>query len=233
MLYSGPMERAVRGSTKAKTQTTEEADKIRAQHQERVKAKYTLERPVKTAFKQKDLLMEALDTEVTTLLNKYRYRFSCCRGYTWLCFASLRYRAIPVLLVYVHSRHFTNACSQSHSLLRYLLSQEANAKWLVAQSMQETERAHADKPVKTNSDSYIRFSSRRGTYNTITFSMVELMPEILRGTQQPPSTGPQVCVYYLCCAVWCLVFTKAMGNAFRGVNCFECSHFNHIVHYHR
>jgi hypothetical protein len=73
MLYSGPMERSVRGSTKAKTQTTEEADKIRAQHQERVKAKFTLERPVKTAFKQKDLLMEALDTEVTTLLHE-----SCC-----------------------------------------------------------------------------------------------------------------------------------------------------------
>jgi hypothetical protein len=69
MLYSGPMERSVRGSTKAKTQTTEEADKIRAQHQERVKAKFSLERPVKTAFKQKDLLMEALDTEVTTLLS--------------------------------------------------------------------------------------------------------------------------------------------------------------------
>jgi hypothetical protein len=83
-----------------------------------------------------------------------------------------------------------------------MLSQEANAKWLVAQSMQETERAHADKPVKTNSDSYIRFSSRRGTYNTITFSMVELMPEILRGTQQPPSTGPQVSALYIYCAVW-------------------------------
>jgi hypothetical protein len=68
--------------------------------------------------------------------------------------------------------------------------------------MQETERAHADKPVKTNSDSYIRFSSRRGTYNTITFSMVELMPEILRGTQQPPSTGPQVSALYIYCAVW-------------------------------
>jgi hypothetical protein len=63
--------------------------------------------------------------------------------------------------------------------------------------MQESERAHADKPVKTNSDSYIRFSSRRGTYNTITFSMVELMPEILRGTQQPPSTGPQVSALYI------------------------------------
>lgn len=30
-------------------------------------------------------------------------------------------------------------------------------------------------------ESYIRFSSRRGTYNTVTFSMVEAMPAILRG----------------------------------------------------
>jgi hypothetical protein len=98
MLYSGPMERSVRGSTKAKTQTTEEADKVRAQHQERVKAKFSLERPVKTAFKQKDLLMEALDTEVTTWLQEYRYRCTCCLGYTWLCFASLRLQSYSCII---------------------------------------------------------------------------------------------------------------------------------------
>lgn len=65
LAYMGPMERSVRGSTKAKTQTTEEADKIRAKQQERaMKVKMSIERPVKTDFKQKDLLVEGLDTEV-------------------------------------------------------------------------------------------------------------------------------------------------------------------------
>jgi hypothetical protein len=65
MSHDGPLERSVRGSTKAKTQTTEEADKIRAKEQERaMKAKLAVDKPVKTGFKQKDLLAEALDTEV-------------------------------------------------------------------------------------------------------------------------------------------------------------------------
>jgi hypothetical protein len=64
----------------------------------------------------------------------------------------------------------------------------------VAQSFQESERAQADKPAKTASaDQYIRFSSRRGTYNTITFSSVEIVPSILNGAgAEEPPVGPQV-----------------------------------------
>jgi len=65
-------------------------------------------------------------------------------------------------------------------------SQETNNKWLIAQSVVENERAQADKPAKKATDeSFIRHASRRGTYNTITFSMVEAMPAILRDTPAP------------------------------------------------
>ena len=56
----------------------------------------------------------------------------------------------------------------------------------MAQSIVESERAQADKPAKKATDeSFIRHSSRRGTYNTITFSMVDAMPSILRDTPAP------------------------------------------------
>jgi hypothetical protein len=64
----------------------------------------------------------------------------------------------------------------------------------VAQSFQESERAQADKPAKAaTTDQYIRFSSRRGTYNTITFSSVEIVPSILNGAgAEEPPPAPQV-----------------------------------------
>lgn len=70
--YAGPLERTVRESTKAKTQTTDEADKIRSSIQARaLKAKLSVDRPSRTEFKQKDLLLEALDTEVSYQLMNY------------------------------------------------------------------------------------------------------------------------------------------------------------------
>ena len=70
----------------------------------------------------------------------------------------------------------------------------------------ELERAQEDKPLKASaSESYFRFSSRRGTYNTVTFSMVEAMPSILNGAgeeQEPPS--PQV-EWLLSITLFCLV----------------------------
>ena len=53
-----------------------------------------------------------------------------------------------------------------------------NAKWLRSQKIAEEERVAADKPVKTAAAHYIRFISKRGSYNTITFSDVDLMPKI-------------------------------------------------------
>lgn len=53
-----------------------------------------------------------------------------------------------------------------------------NVKWLRSQKIAEEERVAADKPVKTTAAHYIRFISKRGSYNTITFSDVDLMPKI-------------------------------------------------------
>jgi hypothetical protein len=127
---SGPSERKVRDSTKAKTADVEESEKQRLkQHSKAIKAaraRAIAERQTKIQHKQKDLLAEGLDTE------------------------------------------------------------ETNVKWLLAQSMVEDERARADKTEKKSaSDGYIRFSSRRGTFNTITFSMVDDIPSILRGDGEP------------------------------------------------
>lgn len=51
-------------------------------------------------------------------------------------------------------------------------------KWLRSQKIAEEERVAADKPIKTAAAHYIRFISKRGAYNTVTFSDVDLMPKI-------------------------------------------------------
>eukprot|EP01032_Pedospumella_encystans_P020203 gene20203-22956_t len=126
MVHTGPLERTVRNSTKAKTMDAEETEKERLKLQNKANRAKSVDRVIKTQHIQKDLLLEALDTE------------------------------------------------------------ETNNKWLIAQSVVENERAQADKPVKKATDeSFIRHASRRGTYNTVTFSMVEAMPAILRDTPAP------------------------------------------------
>lgn len=80
MHYDGPLERTVRESTKAITQTVEEANRIRAKEQEQAKKiRQANERPTKVDFRQKDLLMEALDTEVSALMSSTSpWLGACC-----------------------------------------------------------------------------------------------------------------------------------------------------------
>jgi hypothetical protein len=68
-----------------------------------------------------------------------------------------------------------------------LITELLNEKWLRAQKMAEDERVAADKPLKTASTHYIRFVSKRGSYNTITFSDVDLIPDIFKSNNSNTS----------------------------------------------
>ena len=64
-----------------------------------------------------------------------------------------------------------------------------NVKWLRSQKIAEEERVAADKPIKTAAAHYIRFISKRGSYNTITFSDVDLMPRIFSSQKESNEYG--------------------------------------------
>ena len=67
-----------------------------------------------------------------------------------------------------------------------LETENVNRKWLEHRKIVEDERIARDKPVKTgNNDHYVRFLSRRGTYDTITFTDVDSMPSILKHQPKP------------------------------------------------
>lgn len=64
--------------------------------------------------------------------------------------------------------------------MHWRILQELNKKWLVTQKLVEDERAQADRPAKAPTDGgYVRFSSRRGSFPTITFTHVDDMPAVL------------------------------------------------------
>lgn len=64
MIHTGPMERTVRNSTKAKTVDAEETEKMRLKQQSKSNRVRSAERVIRTQHIQKDLLLEGLDTEV-------------------------------------------------------------------------------------------------------------------------------------------------------------------------
>ena len=114
------MKREVRDSTKKKTTSTE------LEIQERSKIKHVSRPIIRHKFTQKELLLDALETE------------------------------------------------------------DANRKWLEHRKIVEDERIARDKPIKNqNNDNYIRFLSRRGTYDTITFTSVDSIPIILKQQIKP------------------------------------------------
>jgi len=114
------MKREVRDSTKKKTTSTE------LEIQERSKIKHVSRPIIRHKFTQKELLLDALETE------------------------------------------------------------DANRKWLEHRKIVEDERIARDKPIKNqNNDHYIRFLSRRGTYDTITFTNVDSIPAILKHQIKP------------------------------------------------
>lgn len=83
---------------------------------------------------------------------------------------------------------------QKDLLAEGLDTEDLNSKWLVNQSIYETEQ-NADKATKVTANaSFIRRCSRRGTCDTILFSSVECMPPILRDTPRPVVHAPQLCV---------------------------------------
>ncbi len=68
MIHTGPLERTVRNSTKAKTIDASETEKIRVQQQHKANRSKPTERVIRTQHKQKDLLSEGLDTEVSATI---------------------------------------------------------------------------------------------------------------------------------------------------------------------
>lgn len=77
MVHTGPMERTVRNSTKAKTVDAEETEKMRLKQQNKANKTKSTDRVIRTQHIQKDLLLEGLDTEVRYLhCGNYIYVFS-------------------------------------------------------------------------------------------------------------------------------------------------------------
>jgi len=71
--------------------------------------------------------------------------------------------------------------TQKELLLDALETENLNRKWIEQRKIVEDERIARDKPNKSqNNDHYVRFLSRRGTYDTITFTDVDSMPAILK-----------------------------------------------------
>jgi hypothetical protein len=72
--------------------------------------------------------------------------------------------------------------------------QELNYKWLHSQGLTESDGLNGERNTKPKhaEGSYRRFLSRRGTFNTITFSSVDSIPPILLETNAPlnPTTKP-------------------------------------------
>ena len=65
---------------------------------------------------------------------------------------------------------------------------------MVTQKLVEDERAQADKPTKvTTNDDFVRFSSRRGACNTVTFTSIDCMPSVLTNDSVPQKVR-QTCV---------------------------------------
>ena len=74
--------------------------------------------------------------------------------------------------------------TQKELLLDALSTETDNQKWLEVQRLHDYERALGDKVAKPqNAERFIRFVSRRGAPNTVTFSHVDLMPVMLRGVE--------------------------------------------------
>jgi len=69
--------------------------------------------------------------------------------------------------------------TQKELLTDALETEEHNLAWLSGQKFSEDRRAESEKPVKkARSDGYIRTLSKRGTYDTITFTNTDAMPSV-------------------------------------------------------
>ena len=95
--------------------------------------------------------------------------------------------------------------TQKELLLDALETENLNRKWIEQRKIVEDERIARDKPNKTqNNDHYVRFLSRRGTYDTITFTDVDSMPAILKYQIKPivvKNVSRKIIYNYILCSL--------------------------------
>jgi len=76
-----------------------------------------------------------------------------------------------------------------------LNTESLNAKWLQSQKLIQDEKIESEKPLKDiSSENFIKFHSKRGCYNTITFTSADSMPSVFTRKQSLEPTKPQICV---------------------------------------
>jgi len=77
--------------------------------------------------------------------------------------------------------------TQKELLTNALETEELNLAWLSGQKFSDDKRAESDKPTKkVRSDGYTRTLSRRGTYDTITFTNTDSMPSVFNLPEPQP-----------------------------------------------
>ena len=163
--------RTVRASTKEKSMLRDEGNRATNQMKSQ-KQKTTNKEVPKLIFNQKDLLLDALDTEVRKT-SQTDFHF-CVSNSTYKCFES------------IHSFLFMYNNTYIFQLL--------NAKWLQSMKIAETERIAAIKPTRVLPGNFRRIISRRGTYKLIFFSDVESFPKILEPNEAPvPPNKVRMC----------------------------------------
>ena len=75
--------------------------------------------------------------------------------------------------------------SQKELLLDALMTEEENERWLLMQQDLSSGKATSEKRAIHSTGSSIRFLSRRGTGDTVTFTDVDAIPRFLTHTQAP------------------------------------------------
>lgn len=86
------------------------------------------------------------------------------------------------------------AFTQEELLKEGIETEQANARWLYGMKMMQDEADEQVQGPKMKHQSYIRFLSRRGSYNTVTFSEVDDIPEVISGRLTAPEIPPRECV---------------------------------------
>jgi hypothetical protein len=85
--------------------------------------------------------------------------------------------------------------TQKELLLDALVTEEANLAWLSGQKLDNERRAESDKPAKkAKVGGYVRRLSKRGTYDTITFTNTETMPSVFNLRAPEPRVKIRCCI---------------------------------------
>jgi hypothetical protein len=85
--------------------------------------------------------------------------------------------------------------TQKELLLDALVTEEANLAWLSGQKLDNERRAESDKPAKkAKLGGYVRRLSKRGTYDTITFTNTDTMPSVFNLRAPEPKVKIRCCI---------------------------------------